>query len=91
MFEQYGGTGKRMTIENGYDWTLPETLDKAIHEYDLHRPEVVWGSPECGPFSSTQNMNQNTPEQIAELQVKRQYAAKIAINVIAFLNYAASQ
>ncbi len=35
------------------------------------RPKRLWLSPECGPFSIMQNINQRTPEQRARLYEKR--------------------
>ena len=85
-----GGKAVRMTLENGYDWTKKETLERAKRQYDQLRPKMVWGSPTCGPFSAAQNMNQNTPEQCEELHQKRIYSASMIENIIEFLNYAAA-
>ena len=40
------------------------------------RPRHVWISPECGPYSPIQAINQRTPQQVAELEQKRRSALK---------------
>ena len=78
----------RLTLENGFDWTKPSTLARAKKLFDLHLPRMVWGSPECGPFSAVQNLNQGTQEQIDDLQQKRRHSADMIMNVLEFLQYA---
>ena len=38
------------------------------------KPKRLWLSPECGPYSSFQNINQRTPEQVENLRKKRELA-----------------
>ena len=38
------------------------------------RPKRRWLSPECGAYSTFQNINQRTPEQVENLRKKRELA-----------------
>ena len=40
------------------------------------RPKCTWISPECGPYSPMQRLNQRTDKQKQELQLKREHARK---------------
>ena len=88
IINQKGGHAMRLTLENGYDWTDPETIIKAIELFHLHNPKMVRGSPLCGPFSSVQNLNQKDEAQCADLELKREYSRKMIVNVFSFLEYA---
>eukprot|EP00974_Lingulodinium_polyedra_P122372 11182561-Lingulodinium_polyedra.AAC.1 len=49
---------------------------------DLHtfRPQHLWISTPCGPYSIVQNANQRSPEQTWGLMVKRRRATRIYLN-----------
>ena len=40
------------------------------------QPRLVWISPECGPYSPMQRLNQRNPQQRATLEEKRSHARK---------------
>ena len=68
QLELAGGSAMRMTLEAGYDWTKASTYDKAVRDFNKYRPRMVWGSPTCGPYSSVQNMNNRSEQQVRDLE-----------------------
>ena len=59
-----------------------------MQRMDLERPQHVWLSPPCGPFSPLQRTNQRTPEQVQELKTKRQRAIRIYVGTTCVMHYA---
>jgi len=56
--------------------TTNSGLKAVFDKIDVLRPEHVWLSPDCGPYSIMQNVNQRTPEQCEALAEKRRDALK---------------
>ena len=63
----------RWTIED-FDLSRPSGCEQAMNRLRQIRPKRLWLSPECGPYSSMQNANQNTPQQIGHSRKKRELA-----------------
>ena len=61
---------------NGCDLETNEGIKHCLKLIDQLDPGYVWISPECGPYSPMQAVNQPTPEQIAELANKRKSALR---------------
>ena len=59
---------------NGCDLGTQAGVDMILNTIDTHRPEHVWISPNCGPYSPLQSINQRSEAQIAQLAEKRRVA-----------------
>ena len=70
------GAAHRLSIWNGFDLTTNDGLKGILQSIDRLKPERVWLSPECGPYSVMQNINQWSPEQKEKLAEKRRVALK---------------
>ena len=55
-----------------WDFLLPQQRQKAAAKIQEMRPELLVGSPMCGPFSNLQNFNRKTPEAEAALREKEE-------------------
>ena len=68
------GSAIRLSWWNGGDietQTGREYVQRVIRDV---KPDLVWISPECGPFSPLQHLNMRTPAQRASLETKRDHA-----------------
>lgn len=68
------GSAYRIAHWNGGDietYTGRQHIRTLLRE---KRPRVLWISPECGPYSPMQHLNQRTPEQRKQLKEKRRKA-----------------
>lgn len=72
----YEDAAIRCSHWNGCDLGTREGVHQTLRVIQEKRPDNVWISPECGPYSPLQAINQRTPEQVAELQEKRRIALK---------------
>ena len=72
----YDDAAIRCSHWNGCDLGTREGVHQTLKVIQEKRPDNVWISPECGPYSPLQAINQRTPEQVAELQEKRRIALK---------------
>lgn len=70
------GSAHRLSIWNGFDLTTNSGLKAVLDKIDVLRREHVWLSPDCGPYSIMQNVNQRSPEQCEALAEKRRDALK---------------
>lgn len=61
---------------NGCDLGTGAGVHMIISQINRHRPKHVYISPECGPYSPIQNLNQKTPQQKQELEEKRRAVLK---------------
>ena len=61
---------------NGCDLGTSDGVKQTLHTIDTKDPRHVWISPECGPYSPLQAINQRTPQQIQELEEKRKKALR---------------
>ena len=68
------GSAVRLSYWNGGDIETEKGRTFVIKTIKELRPDMVWISPECGPYSPLQRTNQRTPEQRASLECKRQQA-----------------
>ena len=72
---------------NGCDLETGEGVKHCIKLIDQLDPGHVWLSPECGPYSPMQAINQRTPEQVAELAGKRKRALKQYVGASCMFQY----
>lgn len=61
---------------NGCDLGTGSGVQLVLQTITEKRPSHVWISPECGPYSPMQTVNQRTESQIADLTEKRRVALK---------------
>lgn len=61
---------------NGCDLGTSGGVKQVLHTIDVKQPRHVWISPECGPYSPLQAINQRTSQQIQELEEKRKKVLK---------------
>ena len=77
-----GMTALRKTLDNGYDMekeTVVERLKKDMRRECRHRG---WFSLKCTEWTSIQNLNQRTEQQIFILKKRRQKARKAVKNAL---------
>ena len=72
----YSEAAIRCAQWNGCDLETRGGVRQVLNLIRTHQPQHVWISPECGPFSPLQAINQRSPEQKAELDRKRKQAIK---------------
>ena len=64
----------RVSHWNGGDIETKQGRELIKRQILEKRPLLVWISPECGPYSPMQNLNQRTPQQKQALESKRDHA-----------------
>ena len=69
--------GKRLSNWSGHDLATDVGTQRTLEELRLWKPRKVWWSPPCDPFSSLQNINQRTEEQVRKLKAKRRRGWRI--------------
>ena len=69
-------SGRRCSLFNGYDLSTNQGIHGVIREIESCKPEHVWMSPICGPYSVMQNINQRDEAQKERLGEKRREALK---------------
>ena len=69
-------SARRFAFWNGYDVSSSQGVRAIIASIDKERPEHVWLSLGCGPFSKMQQVNQRTEKQRQELKEKRESCMK---------------
>lgn len=72
-----GGRAYRVGLSNKMDMSTNHGVDRACRLAEVVRPRWMWVSTPCGPTSPIQNMNQNSPEQIERLRLKKRKSRKI--------------
>ena len=72
-----GLQGKRLSNWSGHDLATDVGTQRTLEELRLWKPRKVWWSPPCDPFSSLQNINQRTEEQVRKLKAKRRRGWRI--------------
>ena len=70
------GAAVRCAHWNQCDVGTNAGVRRVLKLIDEQRPQHVWISPECGPYSIMQNVNQRNPQQVADLESKRREALK---------------
>ena len=70
------GSAVPCSLWNGCDLRKGTGVRMVLDQIDLHQPEHVWLSPECGPYSVMQNINQRTEAQRLSLEEKRKEALR---------------
>ena len=83
-----GRAATRCSLYNGCDLSCDEGVRLIMRRIDLERPQHIWISPPCGPFSPLQRTNQRNPQQIQDLKEKRREALKIYIGATCVMHYA---
>ena len=81
------GSSKRLSIWNHYDLTTGAGVKSTLDVIDQTEPSHVWLSPDCGPYSPMQNINQRSDEQIESLKEKRKYALKQYVGCAVIYHY----
>jgi hypothetical protein len=61
---------------NGCDLSTDAGVRLTLDVIRQHKPQHVWISTECGPFSPMQAINQRSDKQVAELEEKRKAALR---------------
>ena len=69
-------SAERLAQWNGGDVETAEGRKLIKSVLREKRPRVVWLSPECGPYSPMQRLNQRNPQQRLSLEEKRSHARK---------------
>ena len=69
----------RASLWNGHDLSTTAGVRLTLNQVRLQRPQHVWLSPPCGPFSPLQNTNQRTESQREALHQKRQEAIRMYV------------
>ena len=70
------GSAQRLSHLNGGDLETTAGEEFVCSVIREKRPGLVWISPECGPYSPMQNLNQRTEQQKKQLQEKRDRAKR---------------
>ena len=63
--------------QDDFDLSRPSGCLQAYNRLKELRPKRLWLSPPCGPYSIMQNANQRNPQQIENLQQKRELAFRM--------------
>ena len=72
----YESVAVRCSHWNGCDLSSHEGVKQINQLLETLRPEHCWISPECGPYSPLQAINQRSEAQAATLETKRRAALK---------------
>ena len=73
---------------NNHDLRTGEGVKLILSLIDRLRPQHVWISTECGPYSPIQNLNQRTEEQRQELEAKRRDVLRQYVGASCVMHYA---
>ena len=68
------GTALRLSYWNGGDIETQKGREYVIKTILELEPDLVWISPECGPYSPLQRTNQRNEQQVLSLEEKRRHA-----------------
>ena len=82
------GATVRCSLFNGCDLSGDAGVRLIMRRIDLEKPQHVWLSPPCGPFSPLQRTNQRDPQQVSELKTKRKEALRIYVGTTCVMHYA---
>ena len=77
----------RCSLWNDYDLSTGDGVKRVLQRIELLQPRHVWMSPECGPYSIMQNINQRNETQREELARKRKYALKQYVGCCLLFTY----
>ena len=75
----------RISEWNGFDMSTKDGLEKARELRRKLRPQHLWTSVPCGPWSTIQNLNQKTEKQRLKLQEKRVKSLRIIRNALTLI------
>ena len=73
---------KRWTLESGFDLEKPDCVSNALEAVQCERPSKLWAALKCTPWTSIQNLNQKTPQQVSNLRRMRLRSRKQVRHVI---------
>ena len=82
--DRKGLIGRRLTLDNGWDWLKKDTSDRALTLVKEKKPRHVWASPPCTHVTSTQNLNlrHEDPARARRLLWKRLETRQMVRNII---------
>lgn len=83
----YESAAVRCSHWNGCDLGTGDGVKQVIFQIENLEPSHVWISPECGPYSPLQAINQRTEEQQLELEEKRRIALKQYVGAACVYEY----
>ena len=75
-----GGSAMRLGVHNGFDLGTRAGLTKALQVVRKLRPRYAHFSPPCDPWTSMNNANQNTIDQVLRLEEKRRVSRRLLKN-----------
>ena len=80
--QKNGFQSRRWNYEAGFDLEKPACVQQAIEAIPTQRPSKLWASLRCTPWTSIQNINQRTPQQIENLRKMRLRSRKQVRHVL---------
>ena len=85
-------TGSEKSAERCAHWNQCDLgtnagVRRVLGKIDSEKPEHVWMSPECGPYSIMQNINQRNEKQRADLAEKRREVLKQYVGCSLIFHY----
>ena len=80
-------SAQRFAYWNGHDIGTNTGVRAILVAIKKQRPEHVWISTECGPFSRMQQVNQRNEKQVLELKQKRESCIRMYVGGLAIYTY----
>ena len=77
----------RCSLFNACDMGTSRGVKLVLERIQVEKPQHVWMSPPCGPYSPIQNLNQRSGEQFERLQQKRLEARRIYVGCSIVFHY----
>lgn len=77
VMRERGGNAMSIGVHNGYDLTTLKGFRAAAHLIRTCEPRYLHVSPPCDPWTAIQNCNQRNPEQVQQLQERRQISKRL--------------
>ena len=78
---EFGGKAMSIGVRNGYDLSTLKGFQSAAKLIRTCRPKYLHISPPCDPWTAVQTCNQRNPEQVHQLQERRQVTQKLLRNL----------
>ena len=72
-FAENGWTVRTFDIANGWDFEVAATRRAFLELQDAECPDFIWYAPPCKKWSTLQNLNLHTLEQIEALEAERDF------------------
>ena len=80
--QRVGFQAERFSLHNGYDVDSERCINYLCLQVSQKKPTKLWAATKCTPWTSIQNMNQRTPEQIERLKRLRQKSRRQVRGVV---------